>query len=335
MKISVVIPTRNRKARLHSLLTHLNLSSFPFHEVIIVDSSDTSSDPCEYSFADKLNIIYLVTRSSVCIQRNIGITTASAPWIFLCDDDIEVPENYIDQLVVHLNDHPETGAVSGLVLQRNNDKWCADYPLTSGRELIWKYVFQLGIWGPIECRQHNFIVKKIKKQYTAKGNHISKAGWPVITDFTGDYFKVPVYGMGASLIRKDWLQYSPYDEVLDRHGIGDNYGVCIGFPHIGIDILKDAFVYHHHEPDNRLNKPLQYYRRALALDYFIKTKDNLHKIRKSNLAWSLLGSLIVFAFQKDVKMTKAAFKSLCCILLGPNPYYVASRTNGKVTEPLL
>jgi hypothetical protein len=63
-----------------------------------------------------------------------------------------------------------------------------------------------------------------------KGNHISKAGWPVISDFSGDYFKTPLYSLGASLVRRDWLLRSPFDEVLDRHGIGEHYGVIAGFP---------------------------------------------------------------------------------------------------------
>jgi hypothetical protein len=36
---------------------------------------------------------------------------------------------------------------------------------------------------------------------------------------------------------------SPYDEVLDSHGIGDHCSVA-GFGN-GIHVLNDAFVYHH------------------------------------------------------------------------------------------
>src|SRR6185295_17891110 len=97
------------------------------------------------------------------------------------------------------------------------------------------------------------------------------AGWPVITDFSGDFFITPVYGLGASVVGREWLLLSPYEELLDRHGIGDNYGVAMSFPVTGIHVLNNAFVYHHQEPANRLQRPLQYLRRVFALDYFIRT----------------------------------------------------------------
>ena len=335
MEISVVIATRNRKSRLISLLANLNQSTYPIHEVIIMDSSDEKMQPSEYLFPGKLNIIYLTSESSVCIQRNAGIQRAAAPWIFICDDDIEVPNDYLQKLADHITVHPESGAVSGIVLQQEHGEWKGNYPLKSGKELIFKYIFQLGIWGAIDCKENNFIIKKIKKYYAWKGNHITKGGWPVITHFTGEYFTVPAYGLGASLIRKEWLLSAPYDEVLDRHGIGDHYGVAMEFPDIGIHVISNAFVYHHHEPVNRLQKPLQYYRRVLALDYFVRTKKNLQHISRLWILWSLLGNAIVYFFAGDALMIGPALKTFWRILMGNNPYYAASKRAEKVVEPLL
>src|SRR5687768_17940800 len=63
------------------------------------------------------------------------------------------------------------------------------------------------IWGEIKCS------KKFSRYYQQKGNHISKAGWPVLTNFTGEYFTTPVYSLGAALVKKQWLLHSPFDEV--------------------------------------------------------------------------------------------------------------------------
>jgi hypothetical protein len=176
------------------------------------------------------------------------------------------------------------------------------------------------------------LIKKIKNHYQQKGNHISKAGWPVITDFSGHYFLSPVYGLGASMVKKDWLMQSPYDEVLDRHGIGDNYGVAIAFPAIGIHVLNDAFVYHHQEPANRLQRPLQYLRRVLALDYFIKTKPRLRHIKKRWLLWSLAGNLLAFIFVRDGIMIRPALKSIWLIAFSRNPYYKAAKNKERVVQ---
>jgi glycosyltransferase involved in cell wall biosynthesis len=303
-------------------------------EVLIIDSGEDILIPADIGTFKNLNIIYIQSEKSVCVQRNIGIAKAKAPWVFLCDDDIEVPRDYLKKLTAHINQHAEAGAVSGLVLQKEENTWKAKYPVNSCLGLLKIFVFHSGIWGEINCKTNNFFLKKIKDYYKQKGNHISKAGWPVITDFTGEYFKTPVYGLGASLIKKEWLLNSPYDEVLDRHGIGDNYGVAAGFPD-GIHVLTNAFVYHHQEKLNRLQRPLQYFRRTLALSYFIKTKEKLSHVKKKSLLWSLTGNLFEFISKGDSLMVRAVFKSIWIIMFGPNPYYKAAVKKQRVVEPQL
>jgi len=333
MQISVVIPTCNRKERLLSLLQDLDRSTYPVVEVIIIDSGDDKLLPADYSAFTNLKIQYNSSEKSVCIQRNTGIKIASATWIFLCDDDIGIPVDYLEKLVMHLKAHPEAGAASGLWMEKQKDEWRATHPVRSARELLWKYIFQLGIWGEINCKS-NLLTHKIKQYYKQKGNHISKAGWPVNTDFNGDYVVCPVYSLGASLVRKEWLLHSPFDEVLDRHGIGDNYGVAVDFP-TGIHIVSNTFVYHHLEPANRLKRSLQYYRRVLALDYFIGTKRSLTGIKRKRLLWSLTGNMISFILSGNGIMVRATYTAMMKILFRKNPYYAAKRTKNKMTEPVL
>jgi glycosyltransferase involved in cell wall biosynthesis len=333
MDISVVIPTCNRKRRLLSVLGNLNSSSYPISEVIIVDSGEDKLLADEYATFN-LKIVYLTSEKSVCVQRNIGIGNATAEWVFVCDDDIEAPSDYLEKLTAHIKTHNEAGAVSGLVFQKEGTSWQAEYPVNKATQLLWNFIFQLSIWGEIDNSLNKSLLKKISRYYQRKGNHISKAGWPVITDFSNDYFISPVYGLGASLVRKTWLINSPYDEVLDRHGIGDNYGVAAGFPS-GIHVLNTAFVYHHQEPGNRLQRSLQYYRRTLALDYFRKTKKSLTHIKKFWLLWSLTGNLLAFIFARDGAMVDATLKSILKIFLGTNPYYKAAKKKERVVEPVL
>jgi glycosyltransferase involved in cell wall biosynthesis len=335
MQISVVIPSCNRKARLLSLLQHLDQSTYPIYEVIVVDSGEDKLSPHDYAFFKTVKVHYLQSEKSVCIQRNIGIQKAASDWIFLCDDDIEIGRDYIDKLVLHINSNPGAGVVSGLWLQKERGDWTAKYPERSALQLIWKFVFQLSIWGEISCTGNNFFLKRIKKYYSKKGNHISRAGWPVITNFDGNFFTTPLYSLGAAIVKKQWLLLSPFDEVLDRHGIGDNYAVIAGFPEKIVHVVNSAPVYHHHEMENRLQKPLQYYRRALALDYFIKTKQQLKKIKKRWLLWSLMGNLIQFIVAGKKFMIRAAVKSIWKIAIGQNPYYAAAKQSKKVEEIFL
>jgi len=335
MDISVVIPTCNRRQRLLQLLQNLQQSVHPLREVIIVDSGEDRLTPADIApFAD-LPLHYLSSEKSVCIQRNKGIQMARGEWIFLCDDDIEVPKDYLSRIATHAEQHPEAGAISGLVMQWVEGKWNANYSIHSPRALVWSYIFQLSIWGEINCGDRNPFIRKITAYYHQKGNHITRAGWPVVTNFSGEYFSTPVYGLGASVVKREWLLHSPYEEVLDRHGMGDNYGVNVGFPAAGVHVLNQAFVYHHREPENRLQRPLQYYRRMLALHYFIKTKDRLKPVKKYWLLWSITGNLLTFISMRDGSMVRTALKTFWRIAMEKNPYYRAAKTNQKVVEPML
>lgn len=335
MSISVVIPTCDRKQRLLALLNDLNQSTYPLLEVIIVDSGSDRLVTSDYAGYQHLSILYTASEKSVCIQRNTGIRMASAPWIFLCDDDIEVPPDYLQKLMDHTAARPETGALSGLFLQKENNSWTAQYPLRSTRLLVWKFIFQQSIWGEIDVPGSHPLIRRIKDYYEKKGNHISKAGWPVLTQFSGDYFGTPLYSLGAALVKKEWLLSSPFDEVLDRHGIGDNYGVTTGLPGEGVTVLTDVFVYHHKEAGHRLQRPLQYFRRVLALDYFISTRKNLRHARKSWLLWSLIGNLLSFIRDKDRLMIQPACRAIRLIATGRNPYRQAAKAGKKVLEPAL
>ena len=335
MDISVVIPTCNRKQRLLLLLQNLHQSIHPLREVIIVDSGEDRLEPPDFATFPNLHIHYLASEKSVCIQRNKGIQIARGEWIFLCDDDIEMPADYLQHIADHTAAHREAGAVSGLVMQLEGGEWKANYTIHSSFALVWNFIFQLSIWGEIRCGKNNFLVRSITNYYQRKGNHISKAGWPVITNFEGEYFRTPIYGLGASVVKREWLLRSPYEEVLDRYGIGDNYGVNIGFPATGVHVLNYAFVYHHQAPENRLQRPLRYYRRTLALHYFIKTKERLKFVRKYWLLWSLTGNLLTFIHMRDRGMIRAVLKTIRQIALGRNPYYIAAKANKKVAEPML
>lgn len=335
IQVSVVIPTCNRKARLFSLLQNLDRSIHRVAEVIIVDSGEEQPAPQELLAFTNLSIRYVRSEKSVCIQRNIGISQALSPWIFLCDDDMELPPDYVQKLTAYAAANPESGAISGAWLERVEGEWAASHPEKSTPGLIWKYIFGLSVWGEIRLKGRQFFAAGIIKYYRRKGNHISKAGWPVITKFSGDYFVTPVYSLGAALVKKEWLIHSPYDEVLDRHGIGDNYGVVAGFPKHEIVIVNSALAYHHEEVANRLKNSLQYYRRILAIDYFAQTKPGLEHVRRFWVLWSLLGNLPGFLRRADGILIKATLKAMMKILMNNNPYHKALREKKKVEEPVL
>ena len=133
-----------------------------------------------------LNIDYLESPPSVCAQRNLGVRRARSSWVFICDDDVEAPPQYLALLAAHLAAHPECGAVSGLFLEKGASGWIGQHPEESSLVVIWKFLFQLGLWGEIRCSDP--ISRIIKQRYHQKGNHIARSGWPVITDMNPPFF---------------------------------------------------------------------------------------------------------------------------------------------------
>lgn len=322
MDVSVVIPTYNRRDRLLSVLQDLGRSTHPIRETLIVDASDQKVAPEDLAGLSHLHIRILPSRPSVCVQRNLGIREARGAWIFLCDDDLQVPPDYLAKLAGHVQAHPEGGAVSGLVMEWHEGTWCSSFPVTSSLNLLWTYLFQLSVWGQIDARGP--LVDKIAQWYRRRGNHISPAGWPVIVDFSGDFFRTPIYGLGASVVRRDWLLQSPYDERLESHGIGDNYGVALGFPPEGIHVVTDAFVRHLRADANRLPEAKGYALRLFALHYFITSHKEPTDVRSAFFLWSLLGQLVFHASVGDRRLARAGLAALIAILRGSNPYLKAA-----------
>jgi len=316
--ISVVIPTCNRRDRLLSLLGDLGRSTYPLVEVVVVDSSDIPLSTAELAAFGNLRLRYLASPKSVCAQRNQGIQRATGSWIFLCDDDVEVPADYLAKLAAHVGAHPEAGAVSGLFLELVAGQWVGQFPVTSWAGLLWRRLFQLGIWGQIQCSGP--LGELLSSHYRSRGNHISSAGWPVLTDFNAPFFRTPIYTLGAAMVRKDWLLRSPFDERLDRHGYGDNYGVAIGFPAEGIHVLTSASVHHHKEQAERPSTAAAYSKRILALDLFIASRGDEIGARRGWLLWSLLGNALFHAGTGNAEMCWASLETLTLIAAGRNPY---------------
>ena len=326
-EISVVIPTYNRPVSLMNTLDALSRQTYPLFEVIIVDSSDTKPDYEHIqSLFQSLKLVVIDSEASVCIQRNKGIQQSKSEYVFLCDDDIEAPPDYVEKLAGFLAQNPDIRAVSGLVMQKDtHNDWIYQYPPGTFGKLLFLFIFQLSIWGDLKDIKCNFFLKPILfliiKFYQWRGNTYSLGGWPLLTDFNSQVIKTKFYGIGASIIKREWLLASPYDEVLDPNGIGDNYGVILGFPEKQrLYLLKDTYILHHQSPQNRLSQSNSYQRRVLALHYFLKTYRKFNFIHRLFFIWSLIGNGILYHFKKERDLKKANFKALKLILKGKNPY---------------
>lgn len=340
MNITAVIPTRNRIPQLETALNSLLSQSRQPDEIIVVDSSDNKELLNELKLRMRHSKIrWIDSAVSVCIQRNSGIERASGDWIFLCDDDIEVAPGHLEVLEKYVAETPGCHVVCGRLLQLEQGEWVDRYPVRSFGELLWRFVFQLPIWGDVDGAKAPFFLRPLyallKKFYAMKGNTLTLAGWPLITQWNADVFQTRVYSLGASLINREWLLRSRYDEVLDQHGIGDNYGVALNFPgNRPIHVLNSTYAYHHREKANRIDQPVTYYRRILSLHYFLKRCNKFSALTAAAFVWSLIGNAISFYLTGNRHLSRVTLKAVRLILFGKNPYYAGFLTGKKLIQPV-
>ncbi len=308
-------------------------------EVIIIDSSDDVEylEGIDKRFP-RLNFKVLHSEPSVCIQRNIGIREASSYYIFLCDDDIDPEKSYISTLVGFLESNPDEGAVSGLIVQKEADgKWYSQYPFKYLSQLLGAFVFQHSVWGRLDKIKlkwyQKLIYSRLYSFYNRNKNQLSYAGWPVVTSLDEEINKAAVYGLGASIIKKSWLLNDPYDETLDPSGIGDNYGVCMSFPKkMPINIIKNSRAYHNKIGINRLPSHISFYRRTLALHYFI-SKSSKKRILVF-FYWSIIGHILIFLFKRNLNFLTASIRVFRLTITKKNPYVIASKKGKRVVTPV-
>lgn len=294
--VSVVIPTYRRLISLDRLLGSLQRQQHPAEEIILAIAEPAEVYASILSAYCKLNIRIVYAERSVCAQRNAAIREAKGVYVFLCDDDMELPSDYIQKCIHYIIRSRIPLAVSGLVMQREAEAWQAWYPFRF-RQLVYAFVFCQSIWFKVsECHAPAAcgpLLNYLKRYYRKRGNTHSKAGWPLLTQAESSEIRTEFYGIGASIIPRQWLLDSPYDERLHPNGYGDNYGVALHFPGTQpIVILADNPVFHHRDAQNRIASSKAWYHRSLALARFMADSPKFGKLNKLAFAWSLLGSLI-------------------------------------------
>jgi glycosyltransferase involved in cell wall biosynthesis len=115
--VSIVIPTRDRAARLRALLTSLAAQQGPSFEVIVVDNAsgdDTLAVVAEADAAADAHIraIHLPQPMGPAIARNRGWRSARAPFVVFTDDDVVARPGWLAALYGAHERDPE-GVVQG------------------------------------------------------------------------------------------------------------------------------------------------------------------------------------------------------------------------------
>ena len=113
VKVSVAIPTYNRKEKLRRLLNSLKESTFKDFEVIVVD--DASTDGTEVMIKNEFPYVKYIKHEKptlVAKSRNDAIEASEGDYIFFVDDDNVVERDTIEKLLNYIEKHEEIGTIA-------------------------------------------------------------------------------------------------------------------------------------------------------------------------------------------------------------------------------
>jgi GT2 family glycosyltransferase len=129
LKVSVIIPTKNRVYDLEECIESLINQIYSIDELVVVDgSNDNETENCIRSLKEKnlnFDCVYLKqTKGGMAHARNIGIDYASGDVIIFIDDDVILDKRYMEEIVtVFANDkNKEIGGVGGKAEEKGNNK---------------------------------------------------------------------------------------------------------------------------------------------------------------------------------------------------------------------
>jgi GT2 family glycosyltransferase len=121
-EVDIVIPTRDRGARIDRAIQSIRGSNHSTFDLWIVDQSDddaTEAAVSPHCQADR-RVHYLRSRSRGSnLARSEGVTAGQAPYILFTDDDCTVEPGWVTAMASELS-HRETSAVFGRVIPEDD-----------------------------------------------------------------------------------------------------------------------------------------------------------------------------------------------------------------------
>ena len=117
VRVSIVIPTCNRPDDLRRCLAALATERQSREvEVVVIDNRPGPSSPTRSVVAEFPGIVFVEeSRPGLSYARNAGFAAASGAIVIAIDDDVTVPEGWLERLVAPFH-RPEVAAVTGHVL---------------------------------------------------------------------------------------------------------------------------------------------------------------------------------------------------------------------------
>jgi glycosyltransferase involved in cell wall biosynthesis len=120
--ISVIVPTYRREEPLKDTIEDLLAQDYPNFEILVIDQTLTHTPEIqtylETAAATRKIRWFRVDWASLPGARNYGVRRATGDIVLFIDDDVRLPEGYLQAHARNFIDRPEVGIVAGRVFDR-------------------------------------------------------------------------------------------------------------------------------------------------------------------------------------------------------------------------
>lgn len=278
-KISVIIPTRNRKADLNRCLDSIALQSIVPNEVVIVDSSDNLDLCNELSGYSKLNIKYIQAKiPGITLQKNIGIKESHGEILVFSDDDMIWDTNYLKEILYVFSQYGSNkiGGVTGNIIWIGQKAKLSFFTIFVDKLINFLKVFFLlprSGNGFFQLSGHPTIITNEKEQ-------IQRCEF--------------LYG-GAMTFRKEVIKEFMFDENLTGYGFGEDDDIAyrVSRSYQNYFTPKALIVHNNISPSSRGNRENESKITIENWHYLFKKNVPQDKIHNIAFYWSILGLIIL------------------------------------------
>jgi GT2 family glycosyltransferase len=122
-KVSIVIPTMNRKDEVVECLRSVEKTNYPNYAVIVVDDATTDGtlEEIKRSFRD-VRVIRNDENKGAAASRKIGLENSDGEYIMFLDSDTIVDDKAVEELVNGFAVFPEAGLVAPIIYFEERDR---------------------------------------------------------------------------------------------------------------------------------------------------------------------------------------------------------------------
>ncbi len=226
-RVSIVIPTLNRREFLRNCLDSIFRQTFKDFEVLVVDGGSTDGT---LDLVKHYKALLVFEPNGLIKSYNKGLREAHGDFVVFVDDDVAVNKNWLERIIKNYDAGTRIAGVGGRVLGAEERR----VPKQTRFSKIYNTLFYGGV-------RRTAIGKICQSGETTRNFHLD-SGHPISVDY--------ILGCNMSFRKHSVESIGGFDENYEPQGYYFEPDLCLRLKHKGYRIIFDpsAVVYHHETP---------------------------------------------------------------------------------------